>query len=123
MHTDGTVSISVNGEHKRVAAGLTMSTTTLTVLVGLSAWLMLVFQPDGSIGLYTFPHVVLATFAGVVAALSLRTVDPLRLRSVTHPEHENTFVPAPRVRAETARPDQPRPDQPRPDQPSQELTE
>ncbi|WP_082518522.1 MULTISPECIES: alpha-(1-_6)-mannopyranosyltransferase A [unclassified Rhodococcus (in: high G+C Gram-positive bacteria)] len=76
-----------------VAAGLTMSTTTLTVLVGLSAWLMLVFQPDGSIGLYTFPHVVLATFAGVVAALSLRTVDPLRLRSVTHPEHENTFVP------------------------------
>ncbi len=101
-----------------VAAGLTMSATTLTVLVGLSAWLMLVFQPDGSIGLYTFPHVVLATFAAVVAALSLRTVDPLRLRAVTHPEHENTFVPAPRVRAETARPDQPRPDQP-----SQELTE
>lgn len=77
-----------------VAAGLTMSTTTLTVLVGLSAWLMLVFQPGGSIGLYTFPHVVLATFAAVVAALALRTVDPLRLRSVTHPEHQNTFVPS-----------------------------
>ncbi len=89
-----------------VAAGLTMSATTLTVLVGLSAWLMLVFQPDGSIGLYTFPHVVLATFAAVVAALSLRTVDPLRLRAVTHPEHENTFVPAPRARTETTRPDQ-----------------
>ncbi|MGU3434088.1 alpha-(1-_6)-mannopyranosyltransferase A [Actinomycetes bacterium M1A6_2h] len=65
-----------------VAAGLTMSTGTLAVLVGLSSWLMLVFQPDGSIGLYTFPHVLLATFAAVVAAVSLRTVDPLRLRSV-----------------------------------------
>ncbi|MBY6366692.1 alpha-(1-_6)-mannopyranosyltransferase A [Rhodococcoides corynebacterioides] len=77
-----------------VAAGLTMSITTLTVLVGLSAWLMLVFQPDGSIGLYTFPHVVLAIVAAVVAALSLRQVDPLRLRSVTHPDPEPPFVGA-----------------------------
>jgi alpha-1,6-mannosyltransferase len=51
------------------------------VLVGLSTWLMLVFQPDGSIGLYTVAHVALATFAAVVAAVSLRTVDPLRLRT------------------------------------------
>ena len=69
-----------------VAAGLSMSGTTLAILVGLSAWLMLVFQPDGSIGLYTFPHVALATFAAVVAGMSLRTVDPLRLRAVTHIE-------------------------------------
>lgn len=64
-----------------VAAGFAMSHRTLMILVGLSAWLMLVFQPDGSIGLYTLPHVILATFAAVVAAMSLRTVDPLRLRS------------------------------------------
>ena len=51
------------------------------VLVGLCTWLMLVFQPGGSIGLYEFWHVAAATFAAVVAALSLRTVDPLRLRS------------------------------------------
>ena len=25
MHTDGTISISVNGEHKRVAGGLTIA--------------------------------------------------------------------------------------------------
>ncbi|KXF51612.1 hypothetical protein AXA44_14230 [Rhodococcus sp. SC4] len=64
-----------------IAAGFALSTRTLMILVGLSTWLMLVFQPDGSIGLYTFPHVVLATFAAVVAAVSLRTVDPLRLRA------------------------------------------
>ncbi len=65
-----------------VAAGFAMSTTTLAWLVGLSTWLMLVFQPDGSIGLYSLPHVLLATFAAVVAGRSLVAVDPLRLRSV-----------------------------------------
>ncbi|MFC4602162.1 alpha-(1-_6)-mannopyranosyltransferase A [Rhodococcus kronopolitis] len=71
-----------------IAAGFAMSRTTLMVVVGLSTWLMLVFQPDGSIGLYTLPHVLLATFAAVVAAKSLVTVDPLRLRSVR--EHADT---------------------------------
>ncbi|MEU0545180.1 alpha-(1-_6)-mannopyranosyltransferase A [Nocardia sp. NPDC005978] len=69
-----------------LAAGFALSTTTLQWLVGLCTWLMLVFQPDGSIGLYNFPHVALATFAAVVAALSLRTVDPLRLNAHAHPE-------------------------------------
>ncbi|CAM4347332.1 alpha-(1-_6)-mannopyranosyltransferase A [Nocardia ninae] len=64
-----------------LAAGFALSTTTLMVLVGLCTWLMLVFQPDGSIGLYSFMHVALATFAAVVAAMSLRKVDPLRLRA------------------------------------------
>jgi len=64
-----------------VAAGFALSTTTLMILVGLSTWLMLVFQPDGSIGLYTLVHVLLAAFAAIVAAKSLVTVDPLRLRS------------------------------------------
>ncbi|WP_330253762.1 alpha-(1-_6)-mannopyranosyltransferase A [Nocardia sp. NBC_00565] len=64
-----------------LAAGFALSTTTLMALVGLCTWLMLVFQPDGSIGLYSFWHVAAATFAAVVAALSLRTVDPLRLRA------------------------------------------
>lgn len=72
-----------------LAAGFTLSPRTLMVLTGLSAWLMLVFQPDGSIGLYTFPHVALATFAGIVAGLSLTKVDPLHLRS-----RPNTVEPA-----------------------------
>ncbi|MQY21310.1 alpha-(1-_6)-mannopyranosyltransferase A [Nocardia macrotermitis] len=64
-----------------LAAGFAMSTTTLSVLVGLCTWLMLVFEPGGAIGLYSFWYVAAATFAAVVAALSLRTVDPLRLRA------------------------------------------
>ena len=51
-----------------VAAGFALSTAALMILVGLSTWLMLVFQPDGSIGMYNFPHVALATLAAVVAA-------------------------------------------------------
>lgn len=66
-----------------IAAGFSMSTRTLQVLVGLSTWLMLVFQPDGGLGMYSFFHVALATFVAVVAAVSLKTVDPLRLRSVS----------------------------------------
>ncbi|WP_054813226.1 alpha-(1-_6)-mannopyranosyltransferase A [Nocardia arizonensis] len=66
-----------------LAAGFALSTTTLMVLVGLCTWLMLVFQPDGSIGLYNFWHVAAATFVAVVAAMSLRRVDPLRLRGAT----------------------------------------
>ncbi|GAA4480290.1 alpha-(1-_6)-mannopyranosyltransferase A [Rhodococcus olei] len=69
-----------------IGAAFAMSTTTLMVLVGLSTWLMLVFNPDGSIGLYSLPHVLLATFAAVVAARSLVTVDPLRVRTVRRPE-------------------------------------
>ncbi|MEV5839773.1 alpha-(1-_6)-mannopyranosyltransferase A [Nocardia sp. NPDC052112] len=74
-----------------LAAGFALSTTTLMVLVGLCTWLMLVFQPDGSIGLYSFTHVAAATFAAVVAALSLRKVDPLRLRA-TPPESNPVAV-------------------------------
>ncbi|RDI65298.1 alpha-(1-_6)-mannopyranosyltransferase A [Nocardia pseudobrasiliensis] len=64
-----------------LAAGFALSRSTLQVLVGLCTWLMLVFQPGGSIGLYDFKHVAAATFAAVLAAVSLRMVDPLRLRA------------------------------------------
>ncbi|MBH0121775.1 alpha-(1-_6)-mannopyranosyltransferase A [Rhodococcus sp. CX] len=64
-----------------VAAAFAMSTRTLMVLVGLSTWLMVIFNPDGSIGMYNAAHVAVAIFVSVVAALSLRTVDPLHLRS------------------------------------------
>ncbi|MBD0321989.1 MAG: alpha-(1-_6)-mannopyranosyltransferase A [Aldersonia sp.] len=64
-----------------LGAGFALSTSTLMLLVGIFTWLMLVFTPDGNIGLYNPIHLALATFAAVVAALSLRTVDPLRLRT------------------------------------------
>lgn len=75
-----------------LAAGFALSTGTLMALVGVCTWLMLVFNPDGSIGLYNFWHVAAATFASVVAAVSLRTVDPLRLRSTPRPVIEPTVA-------------------------------
>lgn len=78
-----------------LAAGFALSRRTLMVLVGLSTWLMLVFRPDGSIGLYTVAHVALATFAAVVAALSLTNVDPLRLRGHPAPAEPESLRPEP----------------------------
>ncbi len=80
-----------------LAAGFALSTVTLQWLVGICTWLMLVFQPDGSIGLYNFWHVALATFAAVVAAVSLRVVDPLHLRSAS--ARAAAKEPAPTIRA------------------------
>ena len=64
-----------------VGAAFAMSRGTLMLLAGLSTWLMLIFNPDGSIGMYNLAHVAVAVFVSVVAAKSLTTVDPLRLRS------------------------------------------
>ncbi|WP_024793150.1 alpha-(1-_6)-mannopyranosyltransferase A [Tomitella biformata] len=63
-----------------IGAGFALSTTTLAVLVGLCTWMMLIFQPDGSIGMYQWYHVLIATACAVVAAVSLTREDPLRLR-------------------------------------------
>ncbi|WP_132991569.1 polyprenol phosphomannose-dependent alpha 1,6 mannosyltransferase MptB [Gordonia zhaorongruii] len=50
------------------------------VIVGLSAYLLIVFQPDDSILFYNPLESALAVALGVLAAVSLRTPDPLRLR-------------------------------------------
>lgn len=63
-----------------VAAGFALSTTTLAWLVGLSVWMMLIFKPDGGIGLYQVQYLVLATVVAVVAAKALTAVDPLQVR-------------------------------------------
>lgn len=63
-----------------VAAGFPLSKRTLTALVGFSVWMLAAFNPGGTIGLYDPLHVVVSIAVGVLAAWSLTTVDPLRLR-------------------------------------------
>lgn len=63
-----------------LTACVPLSPRTLTILVGLSTWLMVIFNPDGSHGLYSLPHVLVAIALAVLAARSLHHVDPLRLR-------------------------------------------
>ncbi|MEE2031532.1 alpha-(1-_6)-mannopyranosyltransferase A [Rhodococcus chondri] len=77
-----------------VAAAFAMSPRTLMILVGLSTWLMLIFNPDGSIGMYNLAHVALAVVASVIAALSLCTEDPLRLRARPREKSASTADPA-----------------------------
>lgn len=63
-----------------IAAGFALSATTLSVLTAFSVFMMLIFRPDGSIGMYQWYHVLLAAACALVAAKALRTQDPLRLR-------------------------------------------
>ncbi|MGV9668268.1 alpha-(1-_6)-mannopyranosyltransferase A [Nocardia niigatensis] len=76
-----------------LAAGFALTTRTLQVLVGLCTWLMLVFQPDGS-PVSNYVHGTLAIFAAVVAALSLCTVDPLKLRAARPQAEQLGVAPA-----------------------------
>ncbi|MFE3260758.1 alpha-(1-_6)-mannopyranosyltransferase A [Nocardia sp. NPDC059091] len=77
-----------------LAAGFALSTRTLQVLVGLCTWLMLVFQPDGS-PVTNSVHGTLAILAAVVAALSLCTMDPLKLRAARPQTDQLGVAPAP----------------------------
>ncbi|MBM7460476.1 alpha-(1-_6)-mannopyranosyltransferase A [Rhodococcus coprophilus] len=94
-----------------VAAAFALSTRSLMILVGLSTWLMLIFNPDGSIGMYNLAHVALAVVAAVIAARSLTTRDPLRLGSRPKPAHD------------TAAPGKPAHDTALPDKPAQAVRE
>ncbi|MBL1078370.1 alpha-(1-_6)-mannopyranosyltransferase A [Nocardia sp. 2] len=85
-----------------LAAGFALSTTTLMVLVGLCTWLMLIFNPDGNHGLYNVWHVAVATFVALVAALSLRTVDPLHLRSTPAAAIDPTTTTTPEMAISTS---------------------
>ncbi|MCW4355406.1 alpha-(1-_6)-mannopyranosyltransferase A [Hoyosella sp. YIM 151337] len=63
-----------------IAAGFALSPRTLVILTGLSVWLMVIFNPDGSHGMYSWIHVGLTFAVAILAAWSLRQEDPLRVR-------------------------------------------
>lgn len=63
-----------------VAGAFTWSRRTLAIIVGISVWLMTVFMPTGSIGLYSWWNVLLAIALGALAGYSLLNPDPLGLR-------------------------------------------
>lgn len=63
-----------------VAGAFTWSRRTLAIIAGLSVWLMAVFMPTGSIGLYSLWNVALAAALGALAGWSLLRPDPLQVR-------------------------------------------
>ncbi|QDQ99301.1 alpha-(1-_6)-mannopyranosyltransferase A [Tomitella fengzijianii] len=63
-----------------VASGLVVSGRAMSMVAAFSVFTMLIFRPDGSIGMYQWYHVLLAAGCAAVAAIALHREDPLRLR-------------------------------------------
>jgi alpha-1,6-mannosyltransferase len=54
-----------------VLSALAQSRSAIAVIAGFSTWIMVIFKPDGSHGMYSWLHVLLATACAVAAWYSL----------------------------------------------------
>ncbi|WP_420714126.1 alpha-(1-_6)-mannopyranosyltransferase A [Gordonia sp. SL306] len=63
-----------------LAVAFTLPPWVRAIVVGVSTFMLIVFQPDDSILFYKLPEVLLATALSLLAAISLTRRDPLRLR-------------------------------------------
>jgi alpha-1,6-mannosyltransferase len=54
-----------------VLSALAQSRQSIAVIAGFSTWIMVIFKPDGSHGMYSWLHVLLATACAVAAWYSL----------------------------------------------------
>jgi alpha-1,6-mannosyltransferase len=54
-----------------VLSALAQSRQAIAVIAGFSTWIMVIFKPDGSHGMYSWLHVALATACAVAAWYSL----------------------------------------------------
>ncbi|MGY4708996.1 alpha-(1-_6)-mannopyranosyltransferase A [Mycolicibacterium sp. CBM1] len=58
-----------------VVSALAQSRTAIAAIAGFSTWIMVIFKPDGSHGMYSWIHVLLATACALVAWYSLHRAD------------------------------------------------
>ncbi|WP_118915355.1 alpha-(1-_6)-mannopyranosyltransferase A [Mycobacterium shigaense] len=68
-----------------VAAPLAQSRRAVAIIAGLSTWVMVIFKPDGSHGMYSWLHFSLATAAALVAWHALRRVPAARTDEAEEP--------------------------------------
>ena len=54
-----------------VVAPLAQSRRAIAIIAGLSTWVMVIFKPDGSHGMYSWLHFSLATGCALIAWYSL----------------------------------------------------
>ena len=59
-----------------VVSSLAQSRPAVALIAGFSTWIMVIFKPDGSHGMYSWLHVLLATACAVAAWQWLRREDP-----------------------------------------------
>ena len=62
-----------------VVSALAQSRAAIALIAGFSTWIMVIFKPDGSHGMYSWLHVLIATACAVAAWRWLRSDEPLRL--------------------------------------------
>ena len=55
-----------------IVSALAQSQAAIALIAGFSTWIMVIFKPDGSHGMYSWLHVGLATLCAVLAWDSLR---------------------------------------------------
>jgi alpha-1,6-mannosyltransferase len=70
-----------------VMSSLTQSRAAIATIAGFSTWIMVIFKPDGSHGMYSWIHVTLATACALGAWYFLHRTDPAAARAqVQRPE-------------------------------------
>ena len=62
-----------------LAVAFTLPTWVRALVVGISTFMLIVFQPDDSILFYKLPETLLALALGGLAAASVMRTDPLRI--------------------------------------------
>ena len=61
-----------------VVSALAQSRSSIALIAGFSTWIMVIFKPDGSHGMYSWLHVLLATAIAVAAWYSLNRAESWR---------------------------------------------
>jgi alpha-1,6-mannosyltransferase len=59
-----------------VIAPLAQSRRAVATVAALSTWIMVIFKPDGAHGMYSWPHVLLASAVAVFAWRTLNRDEP-----------------------------------------------
>ena len=64
-----------------VASALVQSPAAIALIAGFSTWIMVIFKPDGSHGMYSWLHVLIAAACALVAWSAIRNARPERSQS------------------------------------------
>src|SRR5262249_52954504 len=68
-----------------VMSALAQSRRSIAAIAGFSTWIMVIFKPDGSHGMYSWLHVLIASACAVAAWHVLHRDEPLARRGTPSP--------------------------------------
>lgn len=76
-----------------VISALAQSRASIALIAGFSTWIMVIFKPDGSHGMYSWIHVLLATACALAAWYSLSNPSPGRAAGPREPDAREAHQP------------------------------